>query len=72
MAETPNRFIRVPDELWNKAGERAHRENTNRSALINLWLDLYANNDTEMSITQELARIVGRLNDVRTRIGEDD
>jgi hypothetical protein len=68
MAETPMRFIRIPNERWDKADQRARRENTNRSALINLWLDKYANEDSEMSLTEELHWLVGRLNDVCARI----
>jgi len=42
MGTTPNRNIRIPDELWNAAQERATREDVNLSQLIRRYLRAYA------------------------------
>lgn len=69
---TKQRFIRIPDSLWDKAMARAASEDVTLSELIRTWLDLYANDDQVMSVSAELARIVGRLNDVCKRITKVD
>jgi hypothetical protein len=39
---TTARNIRIDDELWSAAGERAKAEGTNNSELIRQWLEDYA------------------------------
>lgn len=42
---TPNRVVRVPDETWVKARDKAKRSGTTLSALINVWLKVYTQRD---------------------------
>lgn len=42
MAETPRRFVRVPDELWDKASAKANRQNRTMSEVVRHLLALYA------------------------------
>lgn len=65
---TDKRTIRVEDELWDKAMKRANNEGVTLSELVRTWLDLYANEDQAMSLSTELARIIGRLSDIAKRI----
>ena len=56
MAETPMRYVRISDELWDKAQARAEGEKVHLSELIRLWLTLYADYDASMTITDELVK----------------
>lgn len=42
--KTPHRTIRVPDDVWNPAREKAETEGTNLSELIREWLTNYVEN----------------------------
>jgi predicted HicB family RNase H-like nuclease len=42
VGTTPNRNIRIPDELWNAAAARADREDMTLSQLIRRVLRAYA------------------------------
>lgn len=44
---TPNRVIRVPDELWDAARGKARREGTDVSKLIRAFLTEYVNETKE-------------------------
>jgi hypothetical protein len=68
MAERRPRTIRVSDALWHNAGQRAHREHTNLSERVNVFLEQYADEDVETSLAEELRRIAVRLNDLRSRL----
>ncbi|SFO14217.1 hypothetical protein SAMN04489713_104253 [Actinomadura madurae] len=39
--KTPNRTVRVPDEVWNEAKEKAEREGKNVSDVVNDCLRRY-------------------------------
>jgi len=41
--KTPHRTVRVPDDVWKPAVEKAESEGTNLSALIREWLVDYVN-----------------------------
>jgi len=69
MANTTPRTIRVPNELWDKAGRRARDEGTTRTALIIGWLEDYTSEDR--TVTTELAAIMEQLKAVRTRLVPD-
>jgi antitoxin component of RelBE/YafQ-DinJ toxin-antitoxin module len=66
MATTKARQIRIGDELWGRATARARREGTTPSELIRTFLDDYAND--AVSVTEELNRIIARINEVRKRL----
>lgn len=67
MAATKLRYIRVDETLWRAAMARANLENTNVSELIRQWLHDYA--DMTVSVDEELAAIIDRLNLLRKRLG---
>jgi len=66
MANTPKVTVRIPNELWDKAGRRAKDEGTTRTALIIGWLEDYTNEDR--TVTTELAEIMSKIKAVRTRL----
>lgn len=41
MTETPRRFVRVPDRLWNRAKAKAEQQDTDMSKLIRSLLNDY-------------------------------
>jgi hypothetical protein len=66
------RFIRVDDDTWYKAQQRAAQENTTVSELARNWIELYADGCADgyepESVNEELRSIANRLNKVRRRI----
>jgi hypothetical protein len=42
------RSVRVEDDLWTQAGERAKAEGTNLSAVVNLLLQGYASQNLDL------------------------
>jgi hypothetical protein len=56
MAETPRRFVRVPDELWQAADAKAKRRNKNMSeiirALLALWVIVHDPDDDPDDVAQ--------------------
>jgi anti-sigma-K factor RskA len=71
MAETKPRFIRIGDDAWDKAMERAYSENTNVSELVRTWVEQYAAGDAgyePASVSEELRLIAARLSDVQKRV----
>ena len=42
MAETPLRSVRIPDDVWNAAREKAEREGVTLSSVILAALTRYA------------------------------
>lgn len=51
---TPLRNVRVPDDRWTRARARAIAEGTTVSALINAWLEEYA--DATRRVTRHAPR----------------
>lgn len=41
MTETPRRFVRVPDKLWNRARAKAESQDTDMSKVIRNLLNEY-------------------------------
>lgn len=75
MSETPARYIRIGDDLWNRSMQRANSEGTNVSEVIRLKLEEYirADEDTSLvdedtSLVDELTHIMDRLSAVRKRL----
>lgn len=68
MAPKEMQYVRVDPELWRKAMARAHSENITLPVMIRAWLQDYT--DDNLSIGDELNRMVERLNTIRKRIGE--
>jgi hypothetical protein len=66
------RFIRVDDDTWKKAQQRAAQENTTVSELARTWIEWYAEGYADgyepESVNEELRSIANRLNKIRTRI----
>jgi antitoxin component of RelBE/YafQ-DinJ toxin-antitoxin module len=70
MPETPRRFIRIDDDLWSRAMQRADAEGTDVSKVIRSHLERYVITDEETSIAEVLERIVDDINAVRKRVGQ--
>jgi hypothetical protein len=66
MATMKTRPIRIPTHLWDKAIKRAHSEGTTVAARVRDWLEEYT--DDNVSVTDELTRIMARLKAIRTRL----
>ena len=54
MAETPRRFVRVPELLWNAANRKANRENTDLSKVIRAKLIEYVESETSAVLAESL------------------
>jgi hypothetical protein len=66
------RFIRIDDDTWKKAQQRAAQENTTVSELARAWIEYYAQGRDEAyessSISAELGRISAELDDLQKRV----
>lgn len=68
MADTPARFIRIPDVLWDKVVKKTKKEGTNVSAKIRDDLERYVADDSDSSVEDILTRIAADLKEVRRRL----